>query len=128
MLTVQQAIEERNKILQNPESDSSRRYFYDILRYVNITEYLSVVENIRFFLSVCPRSLDMAKNLEYWKYLRGYLSGLRYVDDALKQKMNEESSIFRNFKAETVNSFYNEINNFIQKTFLPMWLSHWENK
>lgn len=127
-MTVQQAIKERKEISQSPEADSSRRYFHDILRYVNITEYLAVVENIRFFLSVCPHSLDTSKNLEFWKYLHGYLSGLRYVDDVLKQKMREETNIVQNLKISDVNSFYQEMNRFCQQIFLPMWLSHWENK
>lgn len=128
MLTLHDATKEKEDILKQPDLDSSRMYFRNIFRYVNITEYQSLLDNIKFFLQICPKSMDGSKNIEYWRYLKGYLKGLRYVDNDLKQKLEDEEKIVLGFNSTSTTIFYNEIRRFLETVFIPTWLSKWEKK
>lgn len=129
MIKISDAIKEKQEIsARTYTNDSSRMYFHDILRYVNITEYQSLLDNIKFFLGICPRSMDREKRLEFWKYLKGYLKGLRYVNQEMIQMLNSEQIVIEAMPVNSIDNFYEEINRFCQKDFLPLWLSVWENK
>lgn len=129
MININDAIKEKQEISRRTyTNDSSRMYFHDILRYVNITEYQCLLDNVKFFLGICPRSMDRNKRMEYWKYLKGYLKGLRYVNQEMILILNSEQTILENLPANTIDNFYLEINRFCRNDFLPMWLSAWENK
>lgn len=128
MLNLYNATKEKEDILNQPEKDSSRMYFRNIFRYVNITEYQSLVDNVKFFLEICPKSMDGSKNVEYWRYLKSYLKGVRYFDNDLNQKVEAEEKIVLGFSTSNTKNFYEEIRRFLEKVFIPTWLSKWEKK
>lgn len=124
-MTIPQCQAELDKI-NSIDADTSRLDTSAIFRYVNLTEYRAIMENLTFFLKKCPHSLDPVKNETYLKYLKSYLIGIRYLDtnfiNFINLRINE---IQRDLIRDDMNSLYTNVKSFLLNEFIPKWISIW---
>lgn len=131
MLKINDALDEKANILKKASvacNDITRMEHRDIIRYINICEYETLVKNCRFFLDMCPSSPDISRYLEYWRYLKGYLYGLRYVDEAMRNILETYEAGLQSMQPDGINFWRHETQKMLSNHFIPTWLAKWENK
>ena len=128
MTSIREAIVERERLLARTTGKAPlpfEAYQKDVVRYVNLGEYKTLLDNLEYFLKICPRSMDFKKCKTYWVYLKSYLGGIRYAKK-LENLLVAEAKKVESLNLETADSFVEEMKRFLSKEFLPVWVSCWD--